>query len=495
MHKSSAMGIVANQSIRNTVITYVGFAIGAANALFMYTHFLGKTYYGVTAFLLSAANIMMPLMAFGAHNTLVRFYTGYKDSRRQAEFLTFMLLIPLVLCLPVAATGYLFYHQIAGALSHRNPILYDYIWLIPIVGLCMGYFEIFYAWVKVHMQSVYGNFVKEVLLRILISAFLFAVYLKWITAEQFVYWLVGIYLAATLAMVAFAFKVRRPSWKFTVPSDARPILVYSLFVILAGSVANLLLDLDKTMLGAMMDIENVAYYSVAIFIATVIAVPSRAMHQIAYPVTAKLMSDGQHDDLNDFYKKTSITLQVAGGYVLLGILVNIKSVYELLPVEYSAGIWVVFVIGISKFLDLLLGNNNAILFNSKYYRAVLFLGLMLAALAVALNLILIPLYGIEGSAVATLVAITCYSAAKLLFVVKKMKLYPFTRATLRGLVLQVLIFAAFYFWDFPFGALVSIVLKSMLLTAVYAVAVYQMKLSPDVNRALDAFLGTARFKR
>ncbi|HRN99734.1 MAG TPA: lipopolysaccharide biosynthesis protein, partial [Flavobacterium sp.] len=96
---------------------------------------------------------------------------------------------------------------------------------------------------------------------------------------------------------------------------------------------------------------------------------------------------------------------------------------------------------------------------------------------------------------ATLVAITCYSAAKLLFVVKKMKLYPFTRATLRGLVLQVLIFAAFYFWDFPFGAWVSIVLKSMLLTAVYAVAVYQMKLSPDVNRALDAFLGTARFKR
>ncbi|RZJ28328.1 MAG: lipopolysaccharide biosynthesis protein, partial [Flavobacterium sp.] len=63
------MGIVVRQSIRNTVITYVGFVIGAANALFMYTNFLGKTYYGLTAFLLSSANIIMPLMAFGVHNT------------------------------------------------------------------------------------------------------------------------------------------------------------------------------------------------------------------------------------------------------------------------------------------------------------------------------------------------------------------------------------------------------------------------------------------
>ncbi|WP_321538338.1 hypothetical protein [Flavobacterium piscinae] len=36
------MGIVLNQSIKNTIITFIGFAIGATNALFMYTHFLEK---------------------------------------------------------------------------------------------------------------------------------------------------------------------------------------------------------------------------------------------------------------------------------------------------------------------------------------------------------------------------------------------------------------------------------------------------------------------
>src|SRR5690606_15502293 len=125
---------------------------------------LGKTYYGLTAFLLSTANIMMPLMAFGVHNTLVRFYNGYKSDREKSEFLTFMLFLPLVLIIPIGVLGWIFYEQIANSLSEKNPIIYDYVWLVPIIGLAMGYFEIFYAWVKVQMQSVYGNFIKEVFL-------------------------------------------------------------------------------------------------------------------------------------------------------------------------------------------------------------------------------------------------------------------------------------------------------------------------------------------
>jgi O-antigen/teichoic acid export membrane protein len=66
---------------------------------------------------------------------------------------------------------------------------------------------------------------------------------------------------------------------------------------------------------------------------------------------------------------------------------------------------------------LVLGNNNAIIFNSKYYQAVLFLGLFLVFMTVSLNMFFIPLYGLNGAAIATLISITLYSLAKLLFVV------------------------------------------------------------------------------
>ncbi len=482
------MGIVINQSIKNTIITYIGFVIGAANTLFMYPHFLGETYYGLTGYILSTANVIMPLMAFGVHNTLVKFFTAYSTEKEKGQFLSFVLLLPFLFLIPMLILGTLSYEYIATFLSQENPIIYDYVWQIPVIGLCMGYFEIFYAWVKVHMQSVFGSFVKEVVLRVFITIFLFAVYLGWMSPLVFINTLMGIYLATTLVMFFYAMKVKKVSFSLQFPSNTRQILTYSVFIILSGSIATMLLDIDKNMIGQYTKIENIAYYSVAIFIATVISVPSRAMHQITYPITAKLMTENKHDELNELYKKASITLQIVGGLVFLGILLNIHQLYLLLPENYRGGVFVVFTIGFSKYFDLILGNNNAIIFNSKYYKMVLFLGLLLAVLAVTLNMIFIPKYGINGAAIATLISITIYSIAKLLFVVVKMKLFPFTKKTIVALIVFAVFFFAFYYWDFPFHPIASIVLKSILITVLYVWVNYQLKISEDFNGVVDALV-------
>jgi O-antigen/teichoic acid export membrane protein len=486
------MGIVLKQSLKNTVITYIGFAIGAINTLYMYVQFLGDTYYGLVGYVLSAANIMMPLMAFGVHNTLVKYFNEYKTEEEKSSFLTFVLFLPLLLIIPFSLIGYFGYHQIATLLSKENPIVYDYVWQIPVIGLCIGYFEIFYAWVKVHMQSVLGNFIKEVFVRILVSISLFAVYFDWITPVEFVYSLMGIYFLAMLLMKIYAYKVRFPSFRFKIPTNSKAIITYSLFIILTGGIANLFLEIDKFMLNNYVKIENIAYYSVAVFIATVIAVPSRAMHQITYPITAKLMSENKHDELNDLYKKTSITLQVIGGLMFLGILVNINQLYLLLPIEYSGGIFVVFTIGLSKYFDLILGNNNAIIFNSKYYRTVLFLGVLLVTLTVILNMIFIPLYGLKGTAFATLLSVTLYSLSKLLFVVKRMKLFPFTSKTITAFGILIACFLGFYFWEFPFQPVINILLKSILVSILYLVLSYKLKLSTDINDVIANVLRKIR---
>ncbi|WP_286927583.1 polysaccharide biosynthesis C-terminal domain-containing protein [Flavobacterium sp. UBA4197] len=486
------MGIVINQSIKNTVITYIGFVIGAANTLFMYPKFLGETYYGLTGYLLSSANIIMPLMAFGVHNTLIKYFTHYKTEKEKEEFLTFVLFLPFLLIIPMFLFGTFGYSAVASFLSRKNPIIFDYVWQIPVIGLCMGYFEIFYAWVKVHMQSVFGSFIKEIALRILITVFLFAVYFKWISPLMFINALMGIYLATMLLMLFYAFKVKPIVFRFRLPANSRAVLVYSSFIILSGSIANMLLDIDKNMIGQYIAIENIAYYSVAIFIATVISVPSRAMHQITYPITAKLMTENKHEELNDLYKKTSISLQVVGGLVFLGILVNINELYTMLPQNYRGGIFVVFVIGLSKYFDLLLGNNNAIIFNSRYYRAVLFLGLLLVFLTISLNMFFIPRMGIEGAAIATLISITLYSLAKLLFVVMRMKLFPFSRNTLYSFGISLFCFFAFYYWDFPFHPVISIGMKSVLITIVYLYLNYFFKISEDINMVLLKALKMAK---
>lgn len=475
------MGIVVNQSIKNTIVTYFGFAIGAVNALFLYTNFLGKTHYGITAFVLSAANILMPLMAFGVHNTLVRFYSRCKDEGEREQFLSFMLWMPLLLIVPVCVVCGVFYDDIAYYVLRENPEVRPYLWLIPAVGICMGYFEVFYAWVKVHMQSVVGNLISEVLVRSVVMLLLFAVHWSWIGRDTFLYAAAGAYGLQLLAMTAYAFYVRFPRLHWGVPHNVRDIFGYSLFILLSGGVGVFLIDFDKVMIPAYEDIGNNALYSVAIFIATVIAVPSRAMLQIIYPITAKLMSEQKFDELNDLYQKSAINLQVFGGLVMLGIFLNINQLYLLIPAEYSGGTAVVFLIGLSKFSDLILGNNNAIILNTQYYRVVLLFGLLLVLLMIGLNMWLIPLFGIVGAAWATLISIVIYNLIKLLFVVKKMHLFPFTRNTVKSLGLIVFVFGLFYFWDFAFHPILSIALKSVLITLVYALLNYRLAVAPELN--------------
>lgn len=477
------MGIVIKQSIKNTIVTFIGFAIGAINVLYMYPVFLGKDYLGLTNYVLSAANILYPILSFGIQNTLIKFFNeNNKTEEDLSSYFSYMLLLPLLIIIPFFALFYAFYENIALYESAKNSIVYDFVWEIPLIALFIGYFEIFYAWLRAHMKSVFGSFVKEVFVRILVTISLFAVYFEFITLPQFIHSLVLVYGISLLVIIYYANKVKPIQLNKKFPKKTKSIFVFTIFIILSASVANMLLDIDKYMINQFLKIENIAFYSLAVYLAMVISVPQRAMHQITYPITAKLMSENKWQELNELYKKSSVTLQVIGGLIYIGILVNIKQLYALLPDEgYDQGLFVVFTIGLSKYFDVILGNNNSIIFNSKYYKAVLVLGVLLVFVIVGLNLIFIPKYGIDGAALATLIAIGMYSLAKLLFVVFKMKLFPFTKNTIVSFIIALVLFLGFYFWEFPFHPIINMGLKSVLISCLYLFLHYYFKVSSDIN--------------
>ena len=482
------MGIVINQSFKNTLTTYLGFGLGAINTLFLYTEFMSDKYYGLVAYILSTANIMMPLMAFGVHNTVIKFYSTFRTKNSQNSFMTLMLFLPLALTIPIGVIGYLGYDTIAGWLTQKNNIVGNYLWYIFITALAMAYFEVFFAWVKVQMKTVFGNFLKEVFHRVGVMILLFALYFDWITVEQFLIGLVGVYVLRMLMMLVNAFYIRLPVFRFNKIDKLSSILKYSSLIIIAGSIATMILDIDKFMLNNYIEIEKVAYYSVATFIATVIAVPQRAMHQIMMPLTAKFINDNNKVELNDLYERSSLTLYIISGFIFLLIVLNINELYDIIPEEFSGGIIVVFLISIAKLYDNLLGNNNAILFNSDYYRMVLVFGVILAISAVVLNIILIPLYGINGSAIATLIAVVVYNTIKVVFVKMKFDMLPFTKQTLKISVLIVLCVLVFYFWEFPFNAYANIILKSILIGLVYVFLIFKLNVSEDISDMFSKYL-------
>jgi|SRR6056297_191375 len=482
------MGIILKQSLNNTVVTYIGFAIGAVNTLFLYTNFMQADHYGLVQVVLSIATVLMPVLGFGVPNALVKFYSSFNSEKEQEGFLTMMLLLPLLFILPIALLSYFANEAIGNLLSNKNPIVRDYVWHIFLAGMAMAYFEVFYAWARIRMKSVFGNFLKEVFCRLGQSVLLVLLYFDYIEIEAFITMLVGFYLLRMLIMKLYAYKLRMPKIQFSLPANWQGIVTYSGLIILGGSTAIVLMEVDKVMLNNFLKLENVAYYGVAGFIASTIAVPSRAMHQITYPMTAEYLNKSDMVSLKQLYQKSSLTLFVIAGLLFLLILLNLEELYQLLPEGYTGGFMIVFWIGLVKVYDALLGNNNSILYNSDYYRSILFFGVLLAVMAIGFNLWLIPTYGINGAAIASFSAFFIYNSLKLYYVRSKFHISPFTSETVKVFALLFVVGVLFYSFQFEFHPIINMLLKSVLITAMYVGILYRFKISEDVYGVLSKFL-------
>ncbi|NIJ46026.1 O-antigen/teichoic acid export membrane protein [Wenyingzhuangia heitensis] len=475
------MGIVLKESYKNTVTLLIAILVGAINTLFLYVYFLDVAYYGLITFVLSTAFILKPLIALGVNFSIVKFFSAYTDKENKDKFLSLALWQPLLVVIPLGFVTSFFYDFISTLLSDKNPLVKNYTYLIFLVAIANAYFEIFYAWARVHLKSVFGNILKELFVRIVASLLLVAVYFKIIDSHQFVLCMVGAYFLQAIFMMIFAFKQYLPKVSFQLPNNFKEVIKYSLYIILAGSAATILLDIDKFMIPQKEVIEQVAFYAVAVYIGSVIEIPGRAMSQIVQPLTAKAINEGKEDEVLDLYQKTSINLLIASGFIFMLVNSNISSVYQLLPKAYTHGVWVVLMISIAKLYHMFLGNNGAIISNSKHYRILLPYGLAMAFMVIVLNNSLIDLLGIDGAALATLIVVLLFNTLKLWYVKAKFNIQPTTNKTWIALGVIAVFTSIGIMINLPFHPIVNLLVESTLLSGMYVFVVIQCNLSLDIT--------------
>ncbi|SCY01566.1 Membrane protein involved in the export of O-antigen and teichoic acid [Nonlabens sp. Hel1_33_55] len=487
------MGIVIKHSSWNLVITGFGFLLGAINVLALATTYLDADYYGLMNYILSTAFLLFPLMSFGLHNTIVKYYSTYKTDRERNNFLTQMLFWPVIGAIPIFLLLFVFYDDIRLLISTTNQLTGDFLWPILLIAVFQAYFEIFYAWTKVYLKTIGGNFLKEVFYRAAATIALLLVAFEVITQVQFIYSLILIYFLRMLAMGIMAWRTYAPKFTFYKLEASREILWYSVLMVIAGSVGTALIDLDKNMLNQYVDLADISYYGVAGFIATVVAIPARGMAQIMHPLTAGYFNAGDLKKVEWLYKRSALNLTIVAGLLMVLIICNVQEFYGFLPPEFAIAIPVVLLICFVKFTENLLGSNNAILYNTNLYQFTLWLGLGLAIVAFLLNIWLIPIFGMIGAAIATCVAYVVYAFAKAYYVNIKLQMHPWTAKTTVALVVIIVVITIFYPWDFQWNLFVNIAVKSILIFILYAVLVYFLKLSTEVNSAIDQFF--AKIKR
>ena len=495
------MGIVLKQSFRNTIIIYSAFLIGGINTIVFYPRFLGKDFYGMVVFLLSASNLIMPLTAFGIQYTIVKFFSSYTTKREQDIFLSSVLFVPLLIALPLGYFWDYMHDWIMNSLVNEdNKYIKDYTFNIYLVAVACAYFELFYSWTKVQLQTVFGNILKELWNRAVIMILLLAVFFKVFLPEEFIFYLTLAYALRTLVMMGHAFYTYLPKFYFKLPSNYLEIFKYSFYIILAGSAGAILIDIDKVMIPGKDVIEEAAYYSVAVFIGSFIEAPSRAMTQILQPLTSKSLNAFNTKEVESLYKKSSINLLLVGGLFFILVNCGVHELFKLMPDKgYSGGELVVLMISLAKLTSMFLGSNGAIISNSKFYKITMPLAVGSSLFVYYLNTLFYfdMELGTDGLALATLTTIFVFNLIKLWFVNYKFSITPFTPKSFHLFLVIVSVFSMFYFWNFSLpeikvahfsiAPIVNIVLKSILITIVYVFLIVKLKISNEFDDLLQKF--------
>ena len=167
---------------------------------------------------------------------------------------------------------------------------------------------------------------------------------------------------------------------------------------------------------------------------------------------------------------------------------NINQAYLLIDEKYADGVLVVLMISIAKLYTMSLGNNGAIISNSKYYKILLPYAIAMALSVYFLNDWLISVLSMDGAALSTLVVILIFNTIKVWYVQRKFNMQPYSIKTLLLFLLICIFFAAFYSWDFTFHPIINIVLKTTLITIVYVFLVFKLKISIEINNLISKFI-------
>jgi O-antigen/teichoic acid export membrane protein len=456
--------------------------------------FLKAEYYGLVVFLLATSNLLQPLISFGSQHTIIKYFSSYNSAKEKDIFMSSIIFLPIMTIIPICYLVVQFHDIIASFLSLKNPIIESYVWIIFLVAFATSYFEVFYSWARVQLKSVFGNFLKEIYPRVSIFILLLLVFFDIISKENFVWYLTGFYYLRLLIMIAYSLKLYTPNFYFKLPVNTKQILSYSIYIFLAGSAASILIDIDKFMIPQKEAISQTAFYAVAVFIATVVEIPGRALFQIVNPLVAKALNTNNFTELKMLYKESSLNLLIISGLFFLLINLNIVPFYELMDnPSYGTAVWVVLMISLSKLILMSFGCGPAILATSKFYKITLPFSIGMALSVYFLNDYLIDLMGINGAALSTLIVVAVFTFLKIIYLKSKLNLSPYSFNSVKTLFIIGLLFLIFENISIPLKGISLIIINSLFIGLVYTLVVYYSNLSGTLNKFLKTVLSKLRF--
>ncbi len=385
---------------------------------YLITHLLGTESYGIYAICFTLLSIAVVISKLGLDNALVKSISAFlKEDAPGSALLYFRKSFTIVTISSALVCSILYFSSGWLAQLFGNRLLEDGIKVVALIVLPNSLLHIQaekYRGLK--KMGSYSLLINGSIT--LIAAGLLLILHKIIgNITELSLLALGSSISLLLILVSFRseFKVNAPSWNFI---TYHSIFKLSIPMLLSGSMFLVMSWTDILLLGYYLDETQVAIYSIAFKISTVITIALYAVNAIASPKFSELHASNQNIEL----KALAMKIAKLNLFLTLPIIVIIAIFSPIILAffgeDYLAGQSVLLILCAGQFFSSICGSVLTLLNMAGKEKIVRNIVGATALLNIGLNALLINLYGIEGAAIATFVSLIVWNILGLMAVKK-----------------------------------------------------------------------------
>lgn len=503
------MGIVARQSIKGTIATYIGVAVGIVTTFFIQTKALQPEQIGLIDVLLQCSILFSGLAQLGTNSSAMRYYPFFKDeAHRDHGFFGWTLLVPLIGFTIFLMLFFLFKGAIVDFFTKDSgvgsEVFTKYVNFVIPLAFFMLYLSVFETNSNLLLRIVLPKFIREVGLRVGTLLIYLAYFYKLIGFDGVIVAFCVMYGLATLINVVYLLSLKRVSFKiepgYVSKAIKRDFLFYTLFMITAALAGNMIPMLSKFFVAGKTGFHLAGVFTIATNIAALVEMPYRSLGAISRPHISEAMAKQDVVQADSLCKNVALHQFIVGSFVFLMIWVNIDFIFDLLPNGdiYRLGKWAVLFLSLGRLVYSTLGVTVTVFGYSKYYYYLLLFTILLTSVSIALNAWWVPKWDINGGALAYVVSYVVYFILLISFIKWKVGVQPFSGKMVLVFLVILALFGLNWGWTSLltpwfagwfakpiFGLMIDAVLKSLLLAILGLTALYKLKVSKSVNDLVD----------
>jgi O-antigen/teichoic acid export membrane protein len=294
----------------------------------------------------------------------------------------------------------------------------------------------------------------------------------------FMFTFLSLFSRITLYLFFFFWKIdysKTPSFSFLKKDFIGEFSRFIVFNFFSGMTGIVTETVDKLMTGSLISMSAAGIYTIVSQLTVFIRIISYAFNRIAHPLVAEYWEKQELNKIENLYKSNS-NMQLFLGFYVFIIMVSFSApILAIAGKEYIEWKYLMVFLSFGYLFDISTGGTaNAIISYSKYYHYDLITRIFEIIVTIVTNFIFIPIWGLNGAAFASALALVSYNLLKIVIIWKKFKITPFNFNTLKIFILAfsiIILLKIFNRHFFTFN-LALVIMYSFTVLALYVFVSY-----------------------